>query len=317
MDEKTGGGGHPQAYDTETGRYGPSTDGGGENNTPPTPPDLGRELMDFLDEYEGEKSDDELLAEDDELEEKLPEVETKVNNDALATVYNRSLQNRSFEEITGMTRNYKSNYFNNCYMCALSCEVQLRGFDCMPHDSISDNAMSYYERKHNVQKDDYGNYTFTRTRINPDGSSTLIEEHKNKYIYGGFDIEERWSPITSSYEFKATRYPLFETVYKNYNPDRTIVYDGFNGGGLSEERAREVISNINEGERWMLFHMNHYTLLTRKNGTLYILDRYSARSREYEEWLLEKNLKRSFGTLTRVDDLEINTDTITMFAHRR
>ena len=241
MDEKTGGGGHQQPYDTETGRYGSTTttNDGGENNAPPTPPDLGRELLDFLDNYENGKSDDELLAEDDELEEKLPEVETKVNNDALATVYNRSLQNRSFAEISQM-KNGSDHYFFNCYLCAVSCDVQLRGFDCAPYGRISREAMDYYKKKFGDEKLSGSGVhrNFTEITIDEQGNSRITCETR-AFTYGGYDIKREWSPITSSYESKVTHYPLFEVVYKNYNPDRTIVFQPKDR--MSRERAKEIV----------------------------------------------------------------------------
>ena len=309
MDEKTGGGGHPQAYDTETGRYGPSTDGGGENNTPPTPPDVGRELLDFLDEYEDGKSDDELLAEDDELEEKLPEVETKVNNDALATVYNRSLQNRSFEEITNMTRTFKWDYCLNCYMCSVSCDIQLRGFDCMPYSHITRDAIRYYEQNNDVKTDFNGEFIFSEKQIDSEGNETIINRSSNP-LFGGYNLESKWSSLTQNYERKITKYPLFETVYKNYTPDRTIV---FKRKDLDEKSAQEFVSNIKDGERWLVQMGFHYTLLTRKDGVLYKLDRYSSDCYIYQEERFRHHLITVGGALTRVDNLEINTDTIKMF----
>ena len=78
-----------------------------------------------------------------------------------------------------------------------------------------------------------------------------------------------------------------------------------------ESDWKQTLNNIKEGEYYSLFVGYHYTLLTKKDNKFHVLDGYHREVGEYSSEDLNSLIRgRDKATLTRVDNLKINEETV-------
>ena len=313
---KEGGGGHLQPYNTNDGRFGSNNNGGTSEptgNGAPAPSEPNENSIDFddifsfCDEYESGKTEEQLAEED-----KIFEIEEE-EEDKIEKIYGKRTDNPSFDTIVreGIGKDY---HLLNCYINTLGCLLKIKGYDCEIRQRLSAKANIWYNDNiangNDLLKASGG---FRDFNIYDESGNIIKNGPRTMPLCGGFDLTQK---PDGSYEAK--NYPLYEIFFKDYKPSMTKVHLGFNGLRGETSDWEQTLNNIKEGECYSLFTHFHYRLLTKKDGKLYLLDGYSNSKEECDARDLAAIIvTQDKSTLTRVDNLKINEETVQYFLDKK
>ena len=332
---KEGGGGHLQPYNTNDGRFGSNNNGGTSEptgNGAPAPSEQNENSVDFddlfgfLDEYESGKTEEQLAEEDKMFGEQEPEVES------MEKIYGKRTDNPTVQDIVneGVAKGC------NCYNNMLCGSFKMLGYNVAVKDLLENQKIIDYYKKHfpGIHKDLYIDDKVayiqpkTKFKIYDKNGEVIKTDKDDKELCGGFDV------IDDGKSGKIKHHPLYEMVFKGYDPSRTTTfgkYDLEEGPDSKTKMKNKVIDSfkkIKEGELYSFFKGYHYSLIARKNGKLYFMDCYKHILEELDEGNLSslaysvaratemfKNQPTAvvYSHLTRIDDLKPNEETIQFF----
>ena len=304
---KEGGGGHLQPYSTNDGRFGSNNNGGTSEptgNGAPAPSEQNESAIDFddifsfCDEYESGKTEEQLAEEDKMFEEEEDEIEK---------IYGRRTDNPSFETI--VSEGLGGFPYLNCYINTMGCLLKIKGYDCKIRGRVSPKLADWYN-KHIANNNDLFKVSGgSRQFYIFDESGNIIKYNdRTEPVSGGFDLTKK-----SDGSYEINNYPLYEIFFKDYKPSMTKVYYKTEGEDFEkiESDWKQTLNNIKEGEYYSLFVGYHYTLLTKKDNKFHVLDGYHRDVGEYSAEDLNSLIRgKDKATLTRVDNLKINEETV-------
>lgn len=333
-DVKEGGGGRLQPFDTDDGRYekvgennqgtSESTDSGAPTSEESESPEINlNDLFSFCSQYQSGKTKEELEEADRQFE---------VEEDKMEKIYGKRTEKPSMETIVEEGRPQGCNCYNNT-LCGF---FKMLGYDVEVKSLLENQKIIDYYKKHFPGRDDDleidKNVAYiqpkTKFKVYNENGEVIKTAEAPMELCGGFDV------INDGKSGKIKHHPLYEMVFKDYDPSRTTTFGKYNfeagpdGVTKMQQQLESSFEKIKEGEVYSFFSVYHYSLITRKNGKLYHMDCYHNNLNEMNERRVKaaagyicmslealQNDPRNvvISHLTRIDDLKPNEETIQFF----